>query len=213
MADRPDPVRRRILGSAAALVLAPGLRLARAEAKRVEGSGEWKQLEAAWKEGEAVASGSRGQYPFDRAGRERLLAALAAAGSGLDALVKRSLLAQPAAELLKKDLALLAGRVREFRPTEMRGATCYEPMPLKVPARESLERLRERMPLLQRLAASDKLPRVALDKLLARVERDLGELEAEDKTKPLARAERAEAKKIVRELRVRLAALKARIPR
>ncbi|MFZ5788267.1 MAG: hypothetical protein ACOY3Y_17670 [Acidobacteriota bacterium] len=190
----------------------PGVRLAHAERDRVAASAEWRALEAAWKEAEAVASGSRGQYPFSEAGQKRLLEQLASAGRGLDALVKAGLLSAPAAELLKKDLALLDGKVRAFRPTNMKGATCYEPMPLRVPQRESLERLRARVPLVLRLEAGGTLPRAVLEKLITGLERDLAEV-----AKPslgvgraLTKVEEKDAAAIRARLERKLAALRAK---
>ena len=48
--------------------------------------------------------------------------------STLARLEKAGLLSRPEAGLLEKELALLTGRVQAMRPTEMRMATCYEPM-------------------------------------------------------------------------------------
>ena len=214
--------RRRLLSAGLALLASmgihpalllrggPALRLARADASRVEGSAEWKALEAAWKEAEAVASGSRGQYPFNEAGQKRLLESLAGAGKGLDHLVKVGLLAAPASELLKKDLALLDTKVRGFRPTEMKGATCYEPMAMPVPQRESLGRLRDRLPLVERLEAGGKLPRAVLEKLLRGIERDLAQLGTANPRAPLHKREEKEAASIRKRLEAKLAALKAR---
>jgi len=43
-------------------------------------SSQWKRLVATWHEAEEIASGRRGAYPFDRAGKKRVLQALATAG-------------------------------------------------------------------------------------------------------------------------------------
>ncbi len=188
----------------------PGIRLAQAELDKVVGSAEWRALESAWKEAEAVASGSRGQYPFSAAGQKRLRESLASAGKGLDRLVAAGALAAPAAELLKKDLALLDGKVNAFRPTEMKGATCYEPMPMRVPQRESLERLRDRLPLVVRLEAGGKLPGAVLQKLLLGLERDLAELGKANPRAPLSKQQEKEAASIRKRLEAKLAALKSR---
>lgn len=219
---RPSAWRRRLLAAGLALLASvgvhpglllrggPAFRLALAAAGRVEGSAEWRTLESAWKEAEAVASGSRGQYPFNEAGQKRLLESLARAGQGLDRLVKDGLLAQPAAELLKKDLALLDGKVRAFRPTEMKGATCYEPMAMRVPQRESLERLRDRLPLVERLEAGGKLPKAVLEKLLKGLERDLAQLGQVTPRAPLNKIEEKEAAAIRKRLESKLTSIKAR---
>jgi hypothetical protein len=159
-----------------------------------------------------VASGSRGPYPFNEAGQKRLLDSLATAGRALDSLVADGRLAKPAAELLRKDLALLDGKVRGFRPTEMKGATCYEPMMMRVPQRESLERLRARLPLVERLEAGGKLPRAVLEKLFKGLEADLAELRKPSLGigRALSKIEEKDAAAIRKRIEGKLAALKAK---
>ncbi|HPD16284.1 MAG TPA: hypothetical protein PLE19_15130 [Planctomycetota bacterium] len=133
---------------------------------------EWKHIETTWREASEVASGKRGPYPFDRAGKEKLLAALKAAVAGVEALQQRAALSDAAAGLLKQDLALLERGVQENRPTEMKMATCYAPMPFR-PVEDSLKRLADRLPLLEKLAAAGKVPRQVIGKVIATVERDI----------------------------------------
>jgi hypothetical protein len=177
-------LRRRFMEAGLALLGALGLaplggpatRLARAERRRLEGSEEWKRLLATWKEAEEIASGKRGSFPFDRAGKDRVLAELGRAQQELDQLVKAGLLAEPAAAILKKDLAVLRAGVVRFRPTEMKLTTCYKPMLAPDKHALSLGRLRERLPLLERLAAGKGLQAPAVEKVLLGIERDLAQL-------------------------------------
>jgi hypothetical protein len=168
---------------------------ARLDAGPLGDSDEWKQLVATWAEAEEVASGRRGQYPFSEAGRKELLARLERLGADAAALAGRGLLSQAEAGLLAMEAQALAKRVGRFRPTELRGATCYKPMDFW-PAREGAGRLAARLPLLERLAAQEQVSRPALRKLLAAVEADLATLSDEKELATWAdRAARAEAEK------------------
>jgi len=211
--------RRRLIGVGLGLLAAlgldplallrggPGARLARGERRRLEATSEWKRLVAIWKEAEEIVANKRGSYPFDQAGQSRVLAALGRAQRDLDALVKGGLLAAPAAEILKKDLALLAAGVSRFRPTERKNATCYRPMALPDETALSLGRLRERLPLLERLAASSQLQPAAVEKALLGIERDLARV-GDGKLRPADSRLRASLAAKVASLRARLRAAK-----
>jgi len=136
---------------------------------------EWQRLVATWPEAAEIASGRRGDYPFDESGKKRLLAALAACETDLGALHKAGLLSDPEVGLLKLDLGDLTRGVEAKRPTEMRMATCYEPFAFD-PGRESLSRLRARVPLLTRLLQEKKLQPDVVQKVLVSVERDIAGL-------------------------------------
>jgi hypothetical protein len=212
--------RRRLIGAGLGLLAAlgldrlalllgdgPGARLARGERRRLEATEEWKRLLAIWKEAEEIVANKRGPYPFDQAGQDRVLAALGRAQRELDALVKAGLLAAPAAGILKKDLALLAHGVNRFRPTERKNATCYRPMALPDETALSLGRLRERLPLLERLAASSQLQPAAVEKALLGIERDLARV-GDGKLRPADSRLRASLAAKVASLRARLRAAK-----
>lgn len=201
----PDEVGRRQLLQALLAVLAagPSARVAHAERDRLEGTAEWKRLLAIWKEAEEIVANTRGSYPFDRAGKERVLAELGRSRDDLDGLVKGGLLAAPVAELLKKDLAQLVSGVQRFRTTEQRMATCYRPMMAPSPHALSLGRLRERLPLVERLAAAKQLQPAAVERALLGIERDLKQI-GEGKLPP------ADAK-LRRALAQKVAALRARL--
>ncbi|MBM4042028.1 MAG: hypothetical protein FJ290_26330, partial [Planctomycetes bacterium] len=94
--------RRRLVGAGLSLLallgVAPTASAAEAPSKLVAADGkpladsvEWKALDAAWREASDVASGKRGPYPFDNAGKKRLLEALATATKDVEALQARGL--------------------------------------------------------------------------------------------------------------------------
>ena len=153
---------------------------------------EWKRLLAIWKDAAEIAAGKRGAYPFDRAGKKKTLEALANAAKDLDTLQGAGLLSPAEVGLLKQDLAQLTRGVQAKRPTEMRMATCYEPMWFD-PAGESLKRLQARTPFLEALARTEKLRPEVVRKALASVEKDLATLGDEKALRRLRGASRAEA--------------------
>lgn len=131
----------------------------------------WKSIAATTRQAREVASGKKGTHPFDRAGKEKLLAALDAAIKQVGGLATSGQINAGEAGLWQADLKLLRHRVGEFRPTEMKTTSCYEPMPMIIPARQSMARLKARLPLLEKMSAADKLhPKVAL-KVLVQIEK------------------------------------------
>ena len=133
----------------------------------------FKELKALQTEAELIASGKQGQYPFDRAGQQRLLTALQRAPSLVDDLQAKGELSAGEAGLWKQDLVTLTGKVAEFRPTEMKNATCYQAHAIQPPGVVSLARLRLRLPLLEQLVAADRLRPEVTRKILTQIEADL----------------------------------------
>ncbi|MFH2010862.1 MAG: hypothetical protein ABI333_29955 [bacterium] len=172
---------------------------------------EWKQIRAALEEAEQIAAGKRGSYPFDEKGQRRILAAIVTAGTNADALATRGLLDASEAGLLRKELSLLSSKVREFRPTEMRTATCYEPMPRILAAEVSLKRLRDRLPLLQKMATAQRLHPQVVRKALVRIEADLKVLETPARLQELGAVRRADAQKLSRQVNEQLKAIKIKL--
>ncbi|MHC4605347.1 MAG: hypothetical protein ACYTAF_00235 [Planctomycetota bacterium] len=94
--------------------------------------------------------------------------------------------------------------------------TCYEPA-RSVFAQQSMERLSDRLPLLERFAAEEKLKREVVEKTLASVEEDIAILEDEDvyfdrftdAERDEARALREKVKALVERIRARLATEKS----
>lgn len=174
-------------------------------------SGQWRHLAATWREAQEIASGKRGSYPFDEAGKKRILAELSGVAEDLAGLQKLGLLNAPEAGLLEMDLALLREGVQAMRPVEMRMATCYEPMAFVPPASESMSQLADRLPLLEELAASEKLHPEVLGRALARIENHLKVLGTEDLLGELPAHERARALALREEVRAQVERVKARL--
>ncbi len=176
--------RRRLVGAGLSLLALLGVppaasaaeapaKLVAAESKPLTDSPEWKSLDATWREASEIASGKRGPYPFDEAGKARALAALESAGKDVAALQAKGLVSEAEAGLLGIELGRLSRGVQAMRPTEMRNATCYKPMSLGYQARQTVERLAARLPLLEKLAGAQQLRPAVARKVLAAVEADL----------------------------------------
>ncbi len=176
-------------------------------------SSEWTQITAVTNRAEAIAANKKGAYPFNRAGRKKLLGDLQTAQSNADALAKRKLITPGEAALLKTDLQNLARKVSAFRPTEMRMATCYEPMPMSIPASHSLKRLQARLPILKKLAAAKRLHPRVLAKVLTKVESDVRILEDPAQRGRLSVSKQATAKKLAASARAELVKIKALLKR
>ena len=171
----------------------------------LEARPEWKRLQSVVKEAEAIASGSRGDYPFDEEGRKKLDDEFAAAPRLLEAAVSAGLVDRAEADLFARRLGDLQGRVSRFRAVEHRRATCYAPMMPANPVRESAERLSDRLPILRRLVDAKALHPRVLEKLLESVAADREELAREKNPSP-------EQRKLLKDVTAQLDKLKARLP-
>jgi hypothetical protein len=157
----------------------------------------WKHLAATWREAEEIGSGKRGNYPFNERGKKRILDDLATAKSNLGTLQHAGLLSVSEAGLLEKELDLLTSRVQAMRPTEMRNATCYEPM-MFTPAQDSLNRLADRLPLLEKLAQSNTVQPQVVAKVLDTVDKDLVLLGKPEMLDRLTDEQKAAAQEVTR---------------
>jgi len=205
--ERPKAVEVRT--KVAALVETVRARLPKAPA--LIAAPQWKRFQATWTEADDVASGRKGAYPFDRKGKEALLAALSERATDLDALGAAGLLTAPEAGLLKKDLSRLTRGVQAKRPTEMRMATCYKPM-MFLPARDSANRLADRLELLGRLVEAKTLHPVATAKILVSIDKDLAVLGKEEHLKRLNEAERTKALETRKSAAALAETIRARLP-
>ena len=170
----------------------------------------WKRLTATWREASEIASGKRGAYPFDAKGKKRVLAAVDTAVADVDALAKAGLLSEAEMGLLKIDLAELKAGVQAKRPTEMRMATCYEPM-MMTPARDSVRRLAARLPLFDRLASDEALQPDVARRALAAIEADHATLSKPAMIERLPEADRQKAIALRDDVGRKLAKLKTRL--
>ena len=171
---------------------------------------QWTHLTATWKKAEEVASGRRGPYPFDEAGKKKLLADLATVGAEIEALAKASLLNEAETGLLREDLKRLVAGVEAHRPTERVNFTCYEPMMMQ-PSHDSLARLEARLPLLEKLAAAEKIHPDAVRKVLATIEEDIAFLEVKDHLNEFEPKQRPAAEKVRDAARAALDRVKTRL--
>jgi hypothetical protein len=159
----------------------------------LEETPEWKALTAAWAEAGKATAGERFDYPFDAAGKKALLDALAKADADLGKLRDAGLLGEPETAFLGSELAQLTQGVRMKRPTEMKMASCYDPMTLPTPAEQGLKNLEERLPLLEKMA-EEKILNLGVSSLVFHtVNRDLAELAKPDAARSLSEADRARA--------------------
>ena len=133
----------------------------------------WQRLCQTWAQAQDVASGGMGRYPFDQAGQKKLLDALTAGEKDVAALLTAGAVSQAEADLLTADLKVLAQRVREYRPTEMRMATCYKPVSIMEVTRERVKGIQGRLELLEKLSEQETLQPAVVYKVLAGVERQL----------------------------------------
>jgi hypothetical protein len=167
-------------------------------AKELSESKGWQRILAAWNEAEEIASGKRGDYPFDEKGKKQALANLTQAEADAADLQKAKLITEPEAGLLLKDLAVLTAGVQAKRPTEMKMATCYEPMRIQ-PGHDSFQRLSDRLPLLEKLAAAETLRREVVEKVLVSIEADIATLAKEESLKEFSTTEKRQAAEKTRE--------------
>lgn len=162
---------------------------------------EWKGIAAAWAEASEVASGKRGDYPFDKTGQKKLLDALAKADADVAKFRAAGLLGEAETVFLKIELAQLVAGVQMKRPTEMRMATCYEPMWMPTPAERGLKNLTERVPLVEKMVESGKVSPAAALKVIEALQRDIAAAETSDANRPLSEADQARAAELVKKAR------------
>ena len=176
-------------------------------------SPEWKKITATWTEAGEIAAGKKGPYPFDEKGKKRLLDALNGISADIEKLHGSELLSDAEAGLLTRELATLRDAVERKRPKELEAATCYKPMALPAPAQASIKRLTERLPLLEGMAASDRLHSSVATKVLDTIEADAKVLADKKQTEALSETDRLKATELsvkataqVERIRARLAA-------
>jgi len=156
---------------------------------------EWKWIVAAWRDGEMTADGRRGSYPFNEGQKKNLLDRLAGVGLRIATLQKDGLLSEAEAGLLKSELSGIVEGVEAKRAFDQRMATCYEPGMIR-PAHDSLKRLQERLPLLEKLAAAKSVNPEVVAKVLCTVEDDLAILSRPKLVEDLKPPERSDAPKV-----------------
>ena len=131
---------------------------------------EWRTVTEAWKAAAPLAESGQSTT----AEREAAKAGLANAAQALDRLVAAGMLSLPEADLLKSEAGRLREKIYRNPPTDCQ-VKCYDMMFL-APAHVSLKRLRQRLPLLAKLAASGEVHREVLAKVLPSIRDDLNVL-------------------------------------
>jgi len=134
----------------------------------------WREFQMVTREAAAIASGRRGAYPFDEDGKNRLLGELRALDDRYIAAAQNTgKLSSAAADLLRAEVTELITGVQAKRPTEMRMASCYEPMMMPAPAAESLAVIQQRLELLQQLSDETEIAPYVIKKIITSIEDDL----------------------------------------
>jgi hypothetical protein len=156
----------------------------------------WSDIETTWKEGEEIATGKRGAFPFNEAGKKKILAELQNLFPRIDGLVSSGKLGEPVAAVLRLDLQEIIQGVSAKRPTELSVATCYSPSFID-PARTSLKRLEARVLLLRKISNTAQLPRPVLVKVFTQFRADLTFLEQADHLALLKPEEQEQARQVI----------------
>ncbi len=181
---------------------------------RLEQSSDLRAVVGAWAYAKPLATSGKSTTAERRAADEKLAAAKAAIGR----LVQTGELSSAEAELLKVEATNIREDIYRGPPTD-RMVKCYISIST-TPARRSLGRLAQRLPLIEKLAAGGKLNAAACEKIIAAVRADLGvlaheELRAEMINKhglsDVPRVDTAQARKVSEAAEAALARLRARL--
>jgi hypothetical protein len=155
-------------------------------------SAEWQRTLATTREASEVASGDRGPYPFDNAGKQELLQRLSAATDDISSLAIAGLMTDTEAALLGKEIALLVDGVATKHTREEKDSKRFMPV-LFTPERDSMKRLTESVPLLEQLLAGGKVTETAFEKIASAIERDVDALAEGENIAKLEDGEREHA--------------------
>ncbi|MBM4042029.1 MAG: hypothetical protein FJ290_26335 [Planctomycetes bacterium] len=188
--------RRRLVGAALMLLAALGLPTFAGEGdppavapRRTtpDASADWQAIHEAWAAALPLAKTGKSTSAQRKAADDKMKAASEAAKR----LVAKGLLAQQEADLLAMELANLRNDIYREPPTDFRG-TCYD-MAYIPPAQQSLQRLNQRLPLVEKLLEGGKVNPTAGGKIIAGIEADLAILKDPKHIEQLKGDERARA--------------------
>lgn len=169
---------------------------------------QWKSVAATWAAAAEIAAGKKGDYPFDEAGKEKLRTDIRQAKAHVDTLWLADLLTLPEAGLMTAGLDRLDRKVNAFRTTEEQGWTCYL-MIYNPPARDSMQRLEARLPLLEKLTLQKKINAKVTDRVLASIEGDVATLDDPKAKEGLSESERARAEALHTQAKAQVERVKA----
>jgi hypothetical protein len=169
---------------------------------------KWQQIDQIWKDAGEIASGARGDYPFNERGKKRVLTQLEQARQNVKDLADEGAVSDPERALLVLNLYEFEWAVNEKRSTEMKHATCYEAPMIILAAQTSLKSLALRLPLLQQMAKSGKVSPAVLEKTLGAIEANLAVLANDAELAKLPPPERAQAEATRDDVKKALAEIK-----
>ena len=174
----------------------------------LEKTPEWKTIQGAWDFVGPLAESGKSTEAQRKQADERFKTAK----SSMDKLVAAGLLSPAESGLLQAQADTLREEVYRNPPTDpnLVTPTCYA-MIGTVPARQSLQELSKRLPLLQHLAQQDRLHESVLARLVPTIEADVKTLTDEKELAKLQPKERAEAEKLRPQVEKALADFKQRM--
>jgi hypothetical protein len=156
---------------------------------------EWKHIESVWKKAEKITSSEPYSYPFNDEEKKALLADVESLKKDVAALLSAGKINDAQSGLLNKNIEQLMRQIDAYRTKEMQCATCYLSARF-IRAEVSMERLSDRMPLIEKLAASEKLSPKVVEKILVSIEKDVAVLSDEKELNKLGEEKRAKAVEI-----------------
>ncbi len=186
--------RRRLVSAALMFLTALGLPTLGAEGEPPaiaprqtppDASADWQAIHEAWAAALPLAKTGKSTSAQRKAADDKMKVASEAAKR----LVAKGLLASQEADLLAIELTNLRNDIYRNPPTDFRG-TCYD-MAYIPPAQQSLQRLNQRLPLVEKLLKSGKVNPVAGGKVVAGIEADLATLNDAKNIERLSGEERA----------------------
>ena len=164
----------------------------------------WATIKAAWRFISPLAADSSKSTKLQRnQASEKMKQALAA----VDGLAAAGKLSAPEAGLLKTQAARLQADMRRFPPKDFNGR-CYRRAGF-VPAKNSLQQINRRLPLLSKLVAAGKVHPRVLARVVPALERDLKILTTPEELKRLWKGDGKKVPRAVRRARAVLAKLRA----
>ncbi len=171
-----------------------------------------QRIAAVTAEAQEIIAGKRGGYPFDKAGKARMLAHLDKAKAAVEALAKQGKLGAGEAGLWKADLDAMKAKIRKFRTVDLKGMSCYAPRPMPRDGELALRRMRSRFGFLEKLASAKRLHPKVVHKVLVKIEADVAVLSSPTATVGMKReADKELARKIAKEAPAYIKAVRAKL--
>lgn len=164
---------------------------------------EWKTIREAW---DRITPIARSGVSTTRQ-RQDAEKAMDKASAAIETLAAAGSLSKAEAGLLQSEAEQLLAQMVRNPPTDCQ-VNCYK-MAYMPPARNSLRRINQRLPLLRQAVASGKIGRAVTAKVLPSIEADLAILVSEQELAKLPEDERAKATAAVRDAAATVKQVKA----